>query len=133
MTSTDTVALTEALALIDDNLSRIQNLDLVAGAEMADLLLDLRMLLAAAGRTPEPAQSADSAVELADRVGDSASDGISETRRQPLRRHRRPSVDPHVDSARRNNGAERVPERPATVAAEHGGHHRRRGMAGGET
>ena len=43
-------------------------------------------------------------------------------------------MDPHVDSARRNNGAERVPERPATVAAEHGGcHHRRRGMAGRET
>ena len=55
MTSTDTVALTEALAPIDDNLSRIQNRDLVAGAEMADLLLDLRMLLAAAGQTPEPA------------------------------------------------------------------------------
>ena len=55
MTSTDAVALTEALALIDDNLSRLQKRDLVAGAEMADLLLDLRMLLAAAGETPEPA------------------------------------------------------------------------------
>ena len=55
MTSTDAVALTEAPALIDDNLSRLQKRDLVAGAEMADLLLDLRMLLAAAGETPEPA------------------------------------------------------------------------------
>ena len=55
MTSTDTVALTEALALLDADLSRIQSRDLVAGAEMADLLLDLRMLLAAAGQTPEPA------------------------------------------------------------------------------
>lgn len=55
MTSTDAVAVTEALALIDDNLSRLQKRDLVAGAEMADLLLDLRMLLAAAGETPEPA------------------------------------------------------------------------------
>ncbi len=55
MTSTDAVALTEALALIDDNLARLQKRDLVAGAEMADLLLDLRMLLAAAGETPEPA------------------------------------------------------------------------------
>lgn len=55
MTSTDAVAVTEALALIDDNLSRLQSRELVAGAEMADLLLDLRMLLAAAGETPEPA------------------------------------------------------------------------------
>ena len=55
MTSPDAVALTEALALIDDNLARLQKRDLVAGAEMADLLLDLRMLLAAAGETPEPA------------------------------------------------------------------------------
>ncbi len=55
MTSTDAVAVTEALALIDDNLSRLQNRELVAGAEVADLLLDLRMLLAAAGDTPEPA------------------------------------------------------------------------------
>jgi hypothetical protein len=55
MTSTDAVALTEALALIDDNLSRIQNRDLVAGAEMADLLLDLRMLLASAAESPTPA------------------------------------------------------------------------------
>ncbi len=55
MTSTDAVALTEALALIDDNLSRLQNRDLVAGAEMADLLLDLRMLLAAADQPPQPA------------------------------------------------------------------------------
>ena len=55
MTSTDAVALTEALALIDDNLARLQKRDLVAGAEMADLLLDLRMLFAAAGETPEPA------------------------------------------------------------------------------
>ena len=55
MTSTDAVAVTEALALIDDNLGRLQNRELVAGAEVADLLLDLRMLLAAAGDTPEPA------------------------------------------------------------------------------
>ena len=55
MTSTDAVAVNQALALIDDNLSRLQNRELVAGAEMADLLLDLRMLLAAAGETPEPA------------------------------------------------------------------------------
>ena len=54
MTSTDAVAVTEALALIDDNLSRLQNRELVAGAEMADLLLDLRMLLAAADETPQP-------------------------------------------------------------------------------
>ena len=55
MTKTDAVAVTEALALIDDNLSRLQNRELVAGAEVADLLLDLRMLLASAGETSEPA------------------------------------------------------------------------------
>ncbi|MEM9202678.1 MAG: hypothetical protein AAGC53_13515 [Actinomycetota bacterium] len=54
MTSTDAVAMTEALALIDENLSRLQKRDLVAGPEMADLLLDLRMLLVEAGQTPAP-------------------------------------------------------------------------------
>lgn len=46
--------MTEALALIDENLSRLQKRDLVAGPEMADLLLDLRMLLVEAGQTPAP-------------------------------------------------------------------------------
>ena len=56
MTTTDAVATTEALALIDENLSLLQKRELVAGAEMADLLLDLRMLLveAAEPSTPTP-------------------------------------------------------------------------------
>ena len=54
MPSTDAVAVSDALALIDDNLSQLQNRELVAGAEVADLLLDLRMLLAGAGEAPQP-------------------------------------------------------------------------------
>lgn len=38
--------ITEALALIDNGLARLQNRELVSSTEVADLLLDVRMLLA---------------------------------------------------------------------------------------
>ncbi|MDG1367450.1 MAG: hypothetical protein P8I99_03090 [Acidimicrobiales bacterium] len=41
----DTVALDEALSMIDQNLGDLQNRELVSASEVADLLLDLRMLL----------------------------------------------------------------------------------------
>lgn len=46
--TTDAVSVTDAVALIDRNLSALQGRELVAGAEVADLLLDLRTLLASA-------------------------------------------------------------------------------------
>lgn len=55
MTETiDGAAVDEAIELIDRSLGQLQNRELVAGAEMADLLLDIRMLLSASERT-EPA------------------------------------------------------------------------------
>ncbi len=41
----DTVSLDEALSMIDQNLGDLQNRELVSASEVADLLLDLRMLL----------------------------------------------------------------------------------------
>jgi hypothetical protein len=38
--------ITEAVALIDRGLAQLKNRELVASAEVADLLLDVRMLLA---------------------------------------------------------------------------------------
>lgn len=45
----ETVA--EALALIDKGLGDLQNRNLVTTDEMSDLLLDVRMILAAAGQS----------------------------------------------------------------------------------
>ncbi|MEM8705631.1 MAG: hypothetical protein AAGE98_04195 [Actinomycetota bacterium] len=45
--ATEAVSVTEAIELIDRNLREIQGRELVAATEVADLLLDLRMLLAA--------------------------------------------------------------------------------------
>ena len=47
---TDTIAtetLTEALTLIDQGLAHVQHRSLVSATEVADLLLDVRLLLAA--------------------------------------------------------------------------------------
>lgn len=52
--TTDAVSVTDAVAMIDRNLAEIQGRELVAAAEVADLLLDLRMLLASANPA-EPA------------------------------------------------------------------------------
>ena len=57
---TDTIAtetLTEALTLIDQGLAHVQHRSLVSATEVADLLLDVRLLLAA---------PPDSAADLAD-------------------------------------------------------------------
>ena len=43
--TTDAVSLDEALSMIDQNLGDLQGRELVAANEVADLLLDLRMLL----------------------------------------------------------------------------------------
>ena len=43
--TTDAVSLDEALSMIDQNLSDLQGRELVSASEVADLLLDLRMLL----------------------------------------------------------------------------------------
>jgi len=43
--TTGTVSIDEALTLIDENLGDLQGRELVAAAEVSDLLLDLRMLL----------------------------------------------------------------------------------------
>lgn len=43
--TTDAVLLDEALSMIDQNLSDLQGRELVSASEVADLLLDLRMLL----------------------------------------------------------------------------------------
>ncbi len=53
---TDTIApemLTEALTLIDEGLSTVQHRELVSATEVADLLLDVRILLAAQPATTE--------------------------------------------------------------------------------
>ena len=44
--------ITEALALIDNGLAQLQNRELLSSTEVADLLLDVRMLLALAPRGP---------------------------------------------------------------------------------
>ena len=43
--TTDAISLDEALSMIDQNLSDLQGRELVSASEVADLLLDLRMLL----------------------------------------------------------------------------------------
>jgi len=47
MTSTDTDVIAEALAIIDRALGAMSHRELVSSDEVADLLLDVRMLLAA--------------------------------------------------------------------------------------
>lgn len=54
METTDVVSVADAVELIDSNLKDLQGRELVAAAEVADLLLDLRMLLAAAQVEPAP-------------------------------------------------------------------------------
>ncbi len=56
--TTDVVSLDDALSMIDQNLRDLQGRELVSASEVADLLLDLRMLLLLA-----PADAA--AVEVA--------------------------------------------------------------------
>jgi len=54
METTDVVSVADAVELIDSNLKDLQGRELVSAAEVADLLLDLRMLLAAAQFEPAP-------------------------------------------------------------------------------
>ena len=54
METTDVVSVFVAVELIDSNLKDLQGRELVSAAEVADLLLDLRMLLAAAQVEPAP-------------------------------------------------------------------------------
>ena len=54
METTDVVSVADAVELIDSNLKDLQGRELVSAAEVADLLLDLRMLLAAAQVEPAP-------------------------------------------------------------------------------
>ena len=42
-------AITEALVIIDESLSKLSHRDLMSSAEVSDLLLDVRILLAEAG------------------------------------------------------------------------------------
>ena len=52
METTDVVSVADAVELIDSNLKDLQGRELVSAAQVADLLLDLRMLLAAAQVEP---------------------------------------------------------------------------------
>jgi hypothetical protein len=54
METTDVVSVADAVELIDSNLKDLQGRELVSAAEVADLLLDLRTLLAAAQVEPAP-------------------------------------------------------------------------------
>ena len=54
METTDVVSVADAVELIDSSLKDLQGRELVSAAEVADLLLDLRMLLAAAQVEPAP-------------------------------------------------------------------------------
>jgi hypothetical protein len=54
METTDVVSVADAVELIDSNLKDLQGRELVSAAEVADMLLDLRMLLAAAQVEPAP-------------------------------------------------------------------------------
>jgi len=54
METTDVVSVAYVVELIDSNLKDLQGRELVSAAEVADLLLDLRMLLAAAQVEPAP-------------------------------------------------------------------------------
>ena len=56
MTATHEIeVINEALAVIDRGLGVMQHRELVSTSEVADLLLDLRLLLMAAGESVEPA------------------------------------------------------------------------------
>lgn len=46
--------ITEALEVIDAQLGQLLHRELVSSAEMVDLLLDVRSLLAAANEAPQP-------------------------------------------------------------------------------
>ena len=52
-------AITEALGLIDQNLGRMQRREVISADEMSDLLLDLRMALAAADSEAQDVETAD--------------------------------------------------------------------------
>ena len=52
--TTDVVSVADAVELIDSNLKDLQGRELVSAAEVADLLLDLPTLLAAAQVEPAP-------------------------------------------------------------------------------
>ena len=54
METTDVVSVADAVELIDSNLKDLQGRELVSAAGVADLLLDLRMLLATAQVEPAP-------------------------------------------------------------------------------
>ena len=55
MTATDEMnIISEALAVIDRGLAETQHRELVSASEVADLLLDLRLLLMASGEVAEP-------------------------------------------------------------------------------
>ena len=54
METTDVVSVADAVELIESNLKDLQGRELVSAAEVADLLLDLRMLLAASQVEPAP-------------------------------------------------------------------------------
>lgn len=54
METTDVVSVAVAIELIDSNLKDLQGRELVSAAEVADLLLDLRTLLAASQVEPAP-------------------------------------------------------------------------------
>ncbi len=54
METTDVVSVADAVELIDSNLKDLRGRELVSAVEVADLLLDLRMLLAAAQVEPAP-------------------------------------------------------------------------------
>jgi hypothetical protein len=51
MTTTDTEVIAEAVAVIDRALGAMSHRELVSSDEVADLLLDVRMLLAASSPT----------------------------------------------------------------------------------
>ncbi len=54
MEMSNVVSVANAIELIDSNLKDLKGRELVSAAEVADLLLDLRMLLAAAQVEPAP-------------------------------------------------------------------------------
>ena len=55
MTDTAETTLAEALQLVDTGLSELQSRSIVSASEVADLLLDLRLLLMQLSESAEPA------------------------------------------------------------------------------
>lgn len=55
MTNTDEFNIAEALDLIDEGLGVAAGREMITASEVSDLLLDIRMLLAAAAEAKEPA------------------------------------------------------------------------------